>query len=244
MKLNALIGRIPGEVRTTGNMDVEIQSLCVDSRRAAPGALFAIAIGRWQDFFLCDGIGYPVQKTALKFFPLATFTRQYFTDGVSVAYAVFFWEFLICVGLGLFALLFLLRRELQHGDAAALSMLLYGVCAFFLECARDPAYRQIVFSDVTFNELMAALLVLGVFLWLLLAKRFRGIRIGLRQKRLLTDPEEPAAEQTPVEDAQTEDSVHPDKRILNPHIYLVDLSDPLYDRKKSILAHRKSAPVL
>ena len=40
MKLNALIGRIPGEVSTKGNTDIEIAELCVDSRRATPGALF------------------------------------------------------------------------------------------------------------------------------------------------------------------------------------------------------------
>ena len=40
MKLNALIGKIPGEVSTKGNTDIEIAELCVDSRRATPGALF------------------------------------------------------------------------------------------------------------------------------------------------------------------------------------------------------------
>ncbi len=40
MKLNALIGKIPGKVQTIGDMDVEITSLCVDSRKAGPGALF------------------------------------------------------------------------------------------------------------------------------------------------------------------------------------------------------------
>lgn len=49
MKLNALIGTIPGKVRTIGSMDVEIDSLCVDSRKAAPGALFFCTPGLHMD---------------------------------------------------------------------------------------------------------------------------------------------------------------------------------------------------
>ena len=49
MKLKALIGRIPGEVSTKGNTDVEISELCVDSRRAAPGTLFFCTPGLHMD---------------------------------------------------------------------------------------------------------------------------------------------------------------------------------------------------
>ena len=49
MKLKALIGRIPGEVSTKGNADIEISELCVDSRRAAPGALFFCTPGLHTD---------------------------------------------------------------------------------------------------------------------------------------------------------------------------------------------------
>ena len=49
MKLNALIGRIPGEVSTKGNTDIEISELCVDSRRATPGALFFCTPGLHMD---------------------------------------------------------------------------------------------------------------------------------------------------------------------------------------------------
>ena len=49
MKLNALIGKIPGKVQTLGNMDVEIKSLCVDSRKAEDGALFFCTPGLHMD---------------------------------------------------------------------------------------------------------------------------------------------------------------------------------------------------
>ena len=49
MKLKALIGRIPGEVSTRGNTDIEISELSVDSRRATPGALFFCTPGLHMD---------------------------------------------------------------------------------------------------------------------------------------------------------------------------------------------------
>ena len=49
MKLKALIGNVPDIVCTTGNMDVEIGELCVDSRKAAPGALFFCTPGLHMD---------------------------------------------------------------------------------------------------------------------------------------------------------------------------------------------------
>ncbi len=49
MKLKTLIGNVPGVVRTTGDMEVEIGQLCVDSRRSAPGALFFCTPGLHMD---------------------------------------------------------------------------------------------------------------------------------------------------------------------------------------------------
>jgi UDP-N-acetylmuramoyl-L-alanyl-D-glutamate--2,6-diaminopimelate ligase len=49
MKLNAMIGRIPGEVSTRGDTDIEIAELCVDSRKVTPGALFFCTPGLHMD---------------------------------------------------------------------------------------------------------------------------------------------------------------------------------------------------
>ena len=49
MKLKALIGKVPGKISTKGNMDVDIAELCVDSRRATPGALFFCTPGLHMD---------------------------------------------------------------------------------------------------------------------------------------------------------------------------------------------------
>lgn len=50
MKLNALIGKIPGKVCAVGNIDeVEIESLCADSRKVTQGALFFCTPGLRMD---------------------------------------------------------------------------------------------------------------------------------------------------------------------------------------------------
>ena len=148
-----------------------------------PGMLLLFALGRWQDFFLCDGLGYTEENPALKWFPLATFTEAYFTDGQTVAYAVFFYEFIVCLLLFVLAWRVFLRRNLRPGDTFALSLLLYGAAAYGLEYLRDPAYRQIVFSDVTFNGLCSALLMLGAFGYLLFCGHFKTLGHALRTPR-------------------------------------------------------------
>ena len=50
MKLNALIGRIPGRVEAVGDIaNTEITALCIDSRRVVPGALFFCTPGLRMD---------------------------------------------------------------------------------------------------------------------------------------------------------------------------------------------------
>ncbi len=49
MKLNALAGIVPGEVEIFGDAQVEISSLCSDTRKVAPGALFFCIPGMHTD---------------------------------------------------------------------------------------------------------------------------------------------------------------------------------------------------
>ena len=49
MKLKALVGNVPGKVRMIGNEETEILSLCSDSRRVEPGALFFCTPGLKMD---------------------------------------------------------------------------------------------------------------------------------------------------------------------------------------------------
>ena len=124
----------------------------------APAAFFGLAAGRWSDFFLCDGLG-PAAGNVPKFFPLVTFTKAYFTDHTSVAYAVFFADFLVCLALGVAALL-LYRKLRAPGKTARITMIAYVLCEFALEWLRDGSTRQIVIGDLRFNQIVLLLMLL------------------------------------------------------------------------------------
>lgn len=123
-----------------------------------PGVFFGLAVGRWSDFFLCEGVGALAGESVPKFIPLVTFTREYFTDHRSVAYSVFFLDFLICAGLGTAALL--LPKKLPKGRTAMITVVVYLFAEFILEWLRDGSTRQIIFGDVRFNQIILIVLLL------------------------------------------------------------------------------------
>ena len=123
-----------------------------------PGAFFGMAVGRWSDFFLCDGLGPVAGAGVPKFFPLVTFTNAYFRDGRTVAYAVFFLDFLICLALGVTALQLLKKKN--KGTAARVTILVYLFAEFILEWLRDGSTRQIVFGEVRFNQIVLLVMLL------------------------------------------------------------------------------------
>jgi phosphatidylglycerol:prolipoprotein diacylglycerol transferase len=149
-----------------------------------PGAFFGLAVGRWSDFFLCEGLGPVVQNDAQKFFPLATFTPNYAQSG-EVAYAVFFLDFLICIGLGILALF--LSKKLETGRTTRLCVILYLFAAFLLEWLREGSARQLVFGGVRFNQIVWIVL-LGFFIGLSLYRTKKPKQAGASK------PEQPESE--------------------------------------------------
>lgn len=146
-----------------------------------PGAFFGLALGRWSDFFLCEGLGPIVSNDALKFFPLATFTSQYFSDKQTVAYAVFFLDFLVCLALGITALTLRKRRS---GEASRTAIILYLFAEFILEWLREGSARNILFGEVRFNQMvLIAMLIVCIGVSLFAAKQ--------EDKGAKQDPEEP-----------------------------------------------------
>ena len=157
-----------------------------------PGAFFGLALGRWSDFFLCEGLGPIVNSDSLKFFPLATFTQQYFSDGQTVAYAVFFLDFLVCLALGITALLL---RKRKSGEASRTLIILYLFAEFILEWLRDGSARNILFGEVRFNQMLLIvmlILCIGVSL-------FAARKEAKSAKQDPDEPEEPAEEPPAVE---------------------------------------------
>ena len=164
-----------------------------------PGAFFGLAVGRWSDFFLCDGLGPVVGEGVPKFFPLATFTSAYFADHKTVAYAVFFLDFLVCLALGI-AALGLLKKKLQPGRSARVLIVLYVVAEFVLEWLRDGEARQIVFGEIRFNQLV----LLGILFVLI------GFALFANRSPKADEPEETPAEE-PENPEEPENQEEPEK---------------------------------
>lgn len=119
-----------------------------------PGIFFGFAVGRWSDFFLCEGLGNIVKAGIPKFFPLCTFTEAYFSDGKTVAYAIFFLDFLLCSALAVFAFVEVLKRETFRGEIFLWSSILFCSAELLLEFLRDGEFRQIVFGTIRFNQIL------------------------------------------------------------------------------------------
>ncbi len=178
-----------------------------------PGAFFGLAVGRWSDFFLCDGLGAEVGANVPKFFPLATFTPQYFSDHVTVAYAIFFLDFLVCLALGVAALL---MKDRKNGRVYRLSIILYLFAEFILEWLRVEwpevgVTREIMFGEVRFNQII----------WIAMLLFFAGLSL-YRAKHPVTanavdadpklDEEEPAETEQPDENEPDEAAEQPEEK--------------------------------
>ena len=179
-----------------------------------PGAFFGLAVGRWSDFFLCDGLGAEVGANVPKFFPLATFTPQYFSDHSTVAYAVFFLDFLVCLALGVTALL---MKDRKNGRACRLPIILYLFAEFILEWMRVEwpevgVTREIVFGEVRFNQIVLMTLLL-FFTGLSLYRAKHPISVPIPDTERKPNEEEPdkaeeQPEEAPPAEADTEAEEH------------------------------------
>lgn len=152
-----------------------------------PGAFFGLAVGRWSDFFLCDGLGPVVGGNVPKFFPLVTFTRQYFADHATVAYAVFFLDFVVCLALGITALLL---KKRTPGTVSRMTITVYLFAAFVLEWLRDGSTRQIVFGEVRFNQIV----LIAMLLFFVGLSLYRIKHPAAMSKEQKTGPESPEAQ--------------------------------------------------
>lgn len=176
-----------------------------------PGLFFGMAVGRWADFFLCDGLGPIVPAGVPKFFPLVTFTAEYFQDGKTVAYSIFFLEFLICAVIGAAALLLLASRKLKKGDVFLTLIGGYAFLEFFLEWMRPEEMRQLVFSNIRFNQMMSLLILVTIVLYYLIAAYRRPVALTEDDADASDDPvEEERSEEAVIKEDPAERESEPD----------------------------------
>ena len=170
-----------------------------------PGALFGLAVGRWSDFFLCDGLGKIAGEGVPKFFPLVTFTSAYFADHETVAYAVFFLDVLMCLVLGIVSLI-LLKKKMSAGRAAGITSIIYLFAEFIMEWLRDGESRQIVFGEIRFNQLvLIGMLLAAVAAAVLSKKQKQTAEAAGEQPTVTEETEQPIEPEEPTEEPKQDE---------------------------------------
>lgn len=129
---------------------------------AAPGVFAGIGIAVWGDFFNRAHYGPLVEKSAHKWFPLATFG-----DDLQIHYAAFFYEFLLCVLVIVLYYVLLRKVILKKGNRFLLMSLVYLLGRFGIDSIRQ---EMVMVGPFAFDQIWEILLA-AFCLILLLIKR-------------------------------------------------------------------------
>ena len=134
----------------------------------APSAALGIAISRFGEFSIGEGIGPEVTSEAMQFFPLAVLN-----EWEEWNYALFLLEGL--VGVVIFVLLMTRGRKLKDGYRARMFLILYASCQIVLEAVRRDNFLRWLFvrvSQVASAAVLLGLVIFGLIRW----ARKRGSR--------------------------------------------------------------------
>lgn len=157
----------------------------------APGIVLAQAVIIWGDFFQQRDYGHVISSSALQWFPFAVLIEPSHT----VHYAVFFYEFLVC--LAIFALLwFVIRKRATHrGEVFAWYLTLFFSMRFLLNLMRvsDTTSAGLLKPSQLFCLL---LFLVGLTLLLILRKRPPSISFAAATP---ADTESPAPAASPID---------------------------------------------
>ncbi len=145
----ALAGKICGE-RISALMDA-----------LAPSAALGIAVSRFGEYFIGEGIGPDVTLEALCFFPVAVVN-----EWEEWHYALFILEGL--VGLAILLLLLTRGKNLRDGYRARMFLVLYSSSQILFEALRRDHFLRWLFvrvSQVASAVVLLGLIVFAVFRW-------------------------------------------------------------------------------
>ena len=159
---------------------------------AAPGIFAGIGIAVWGDFFNRTHYGPLVERSALKWFPLATFG-----DDLKIHYAAFFYEFLLCVLLIVVYYAFLRRKIARKGDRLLWMALIYCLIRFGIDSIRQGL---VMVGPLAFDQICELALAF-LCLCLLLLKRTKKEPPAAEKEEVPSTEEE-----TPVTDPEGEEA--------------------------------------
>lgn len=167
------VGGVSLAALSAGKIAKERVSAILDA--LAPSAALAIALSRFGEYGIGEGIGPEVWEEGLQFFPLAVAN-----EWGEWHYALFLLEGI--VGLVIFALLMTRGRRLKDGYRARMFLVLYSSSQIVLEALRRDNFLRWLFvrvSQVASAVVLLGLMIFGVLRWL---KKPEGQRMS--RKRL------------------------------------------------------------
>ncbi|MBQ9923762.1 MAG: prolipoprotein diacylglyceryl transferase, partial [Clostridia bacterium] len=112
---------------------------------AAPGVFAGLGIAVWGDFFNRSHYGPLVEKSGLKWFPLATIG-----DDLAIHYAAFFYEFLLCVVLIVLYYALFRRKIRRVGARFPLMALLFCLGRFVIDAIRMD---KVMVGPIAFDQI-------------------------------------------------------------------------------------------
>lgn len=127
----------------------------------APSAALAIAVSRFGEYGIGEGIGPDVEAEELFFFPLAVVNKW-----DEWKFAVFMLEGV--AALAIFILLMTRGRRLQEGYRARMFLILYSSAQIILEALRRDNFLRWLFvrvSQVASAVVLLGLLIFGILRW-------------------------------------------------------------------------------
>ena len=150
---------------------------------AAPAVFVGIGVAVWGDFFNRSNYGPLVEKSGLKWFPLATFG-----DDLKVHYAAFFYEFLLC--LILVVLYYALFRNVirRKGDRFLWMSLIYCLGRFCIDSIRQGLVKV---GPLAFDQICEIVLAILCLCLLLLKRPTQKVEDGPKQEPDKPEEEKP-----------------------------------------------------
>ena len=150
---------------------------------AAPAVFVGIGVAVWGDFFNRSNYGPLVEKSGLKWFPLATFG-----DDLKVYYAAFFYEFLLC--LILVVVYYTLFRKVvrRKGDRFLWMVLIYCLGRFCIDSIRQGLVKV---GPLAFDQICEIVLAILCLCLLLLKRPTQKVEDGPKQETDKPEEEKP-----------------------------------------------------
>ena len=130
---------------------------------AVVGLIIGQGLGRWGNFVNQEAYGYEVTDPKWQFFPIAVYIDKY---GINEWHlATFFYEFMNNMIIFVILALLISNKKLKYdGIVAAVYLILYGFCRYFVEGLRTDS---VMIGDLRFSQVLSIVFMVIGFCYII-----------------------------------------------------------------------------